>query len=193
MSKSRYLPPRLTPRTPPRALSQMDELELERDVHDEHIDQQFEKDSDEFEPFQLKAPPPRAGYVQRWVRVLLGGQQDINASHSHMEGWRPRTEQLPDNFKPSNFRFGDVNSNVDYIQIGDLVLMEKPIARHKKRMAYYAKKDQQVVSAVDEELNAVEHARHPIHRDRKTQVSGGRRDLPNVSSEGEAGDDLDDY
>jgi hypothetical protein len=40
---------------------------------------------------KLDAPDPMPGYVQRWIRVRLGGKNDpTNAYRQFQEGWRPR-------------------------------------------------------------------------------------------------------
>lgn len=199
MSKSRYLPPKQTPRNTPRVAMQKDELDLDRDIHEQHLDEQYvDEGLTDYEPYQLDAPPPRPGYVQRWVRVLVDGRQDINVIQSGREGWRPRKEALPKNFQPMDFRLGEKEGGpVDYLQVGDLVLMEKPISRHLERMDYYARKDAKMSEAIDQELNDIQHPSHPIHRNRRTQVTGGRRNVPNVKvtrpDVEEDDDDLDNY
>lgn len=190
---SRHLPPDRSPRTKPRVLSHEDELLLDRDVHHEYVDEQYGKEN--YDPFQLDAPPPRAGYVQRWVRVTLVGSVDVNASYSIRDNWRPRTD-LPDRFKPINYAFQnqDRNQTVDYLQVGDLVLMEKPIKFHSARMAHFKDKDKQIMQAIDAELDGVESKQHPIFRRRKTETETGSRDIPNINrdtvSPGSSVDDL---
>lgn len=178
MSKSRFLPPGMVPRVEPRAISHEDELDLSRDVHDEYVDEQYE--SSDFDPFQLDAPEARPGYVQRWVRVELEGRSDINTNSSIRDGWRPRTD-LPEKYKPINYSFNTPAEKVDYLKVGDLVLMEKPIRLHQKRMRYYANRDRQIMQTIDAELDAAQVKNHPILRERATREKVGRRDIPNVT------------
>lgn len=51
-------------------------------------------------PSSLAAPPARPGFVQRWIRVGVKGEDDpTNVAHKMREGWKPRpAESVPASF-----------------------------------------------------------------------------------------------
>lgn len=76
-------------------------------------------------PNQLKAPPPRPGYVQRWVRMETRGVTDpTNNYHNKItEGFMPRP---PETVGQDWRHLAGVHEGINAIRIGSLVLCEKP-------------------------------------------------------------------
>lgn len=87
------------------------------------------------EPSNLEAPEPRAGMVQRWIRIDLrgDGRDAMNYSRAMREGWRPRAlTEIPETFHPP------VKANgafTDALVVHDLVLCERPKDRDKQAEA----------------------------------------------------------
>lgn len=92
--------------------------------------------SADFEPSwrrqpSLMAPPPREGYVQKWIRMVdVDGNPDTrNIEESvRREGWRPRfisTVPAKDNRGYPTQKWSDKG---DAIYVGGMCLMERPIA-----------------------------------------------------------------
>jgi hypothetical protein len=59
-------------------------------------------------PSTLEAPPPRPGYVQRWIRTSIGASNDPqNVSKRFREGWRPRpADTVPRGYTPPTIMHG---------------------------------------------------------------------------------------
>ena len=68
--------------------------------------------------------PPREGYVQRWVRVRLKGQEDqSNAYRRYNKGWKPR---LKSSVPEGQFVMSTNFNGLDVIGTPSMVLMERP-------------------------------------------------------------------
>lgn len=97
-------------------------------------------------PTNLDAPPPRPGYVQRWVRAAFRSDGDnLNWSQKLREGWQPRDPNtIPDvasYFPVKEHSVGSV------VQVGGLILCEMPEARVRAReKAIRAATDRQMES-----------------------------------------------
>jgi len=54
-------------------------------------------------PSHLSAPPPPEGYVHRWIRVAMRGEEDkMNVNSKLREGWEPvRKDEYPDYEAPT--------------------------------------------------------------------------------------------
>lgn len=94
--------------------------------------QELEQDWNTWEPQPFtSAPPPLEGFEQRWVRVRMGGQDDVQNYLKRMkQGWKPR----PANTLPLAYanlkarldkeKWGDQG---DIIGNQDCVLMHRPV------------------------------------------------------------------
>lgn len=103
------------------------------DVHGAH-----DADDDWETVMRTKAPPARSGYVQRWVRLMIHGQEDAsNVMRKRNEGWSPRlATSLPQGFFApivEHASMGNVIIN------GDMILMERPQATHDKQARHHQK------------------------------------------------------
>lgn len=130
-------------------------------------------------PTALDAPPPRPGYVQRWVRMQQGSNKDmLNWSNKFREGYQPRDPAtLPQEFRHLK---GSTEGLGGMIVVGGMVLCEIPEQRmvakrkfirgevHKQELSVSAETD--TVSREGAQIGA-----KPIVREETHAVSRGRR------------------
>ena len=124
-------------------------------------------------PSRLDAPEPPAGYVHRWIRVAMRGEDDkINVHQKLREGWEPvRADEYRDFEAPTidEGRYAGVIGN------GGLMLCRIPEETAQERAAYYGNRTREQMQAVDQDLMKDEHPSMPITRDRRSRVSFGGR------------------
>ena len=101
-------------------------------------------------PSALDAPNPPEGYVHRWVRLEISGQDDRkNVMARLREGWEPvRADEYPDFESPivEEGKFEGV------IGVGWLILCRIPIETVQERDAFFANKTQNQMDAVDNDM-----------------------------------------
>ena len=101
-------------------------------------------------PSALDAPNPPEGYVHRWVRLEIRGQDDRkNVMARLREGWEPvRAEEYPDFESPvvEEGKFEGV------IGVGGLILCRIPIETVQERDQFFASKTQNQMDAVDNDM-----------------------------------------
>ena len=121
----------------------------------------------------LAAPPPRPGYLQRFVRVKNGSETDgSNVVRSKREGYSPRhADTMPEGFKELGITDGDYAGAIGF---GDLVLFEIPIEVNKKREAYYRTRTTRMTEAVDDRLRSDQVSGHPIAVTSRSTLQVGR-------------------
>ena len=98
------------------------------------------KDEFEWKPANtLDAPEPRPGFVQRWVRFMVGSDQDPkNWSRSNREGWRPRSmDTVEKGFNAPTMNHGTLGT---VIQVGDVILCEMDERLYKSRKKFFRAK-----------------------------------------------------
>lgn len=127
----------------------------------------------------LAAPPPRAGYEQRWIRIRLGEKDDPrNFQKKFREGWKPVSlKNVPVDFEPPTMAFGRFG---DVIAVSDLVLCERPQEIGLSRKAFFARKHARQLAAADRRhVDRVQRDGHRIaggaKADLKTTVGRGSR------------------
>ena len=124
-------------------------------------------------PSRLDAPEPPAGYVHRWIRVAMRGEEDkINVHSKLREGWEPvRADEYPEFEAPviDEGRYEGVIGN------GGLMLCRIPEETVHERSAYYGNRTREQMQAVDQDLMKDQHPSMPITRDRRSRVSFGGR------------------
>lgn len=125
-------------------------------------------------PSNLAAPPARPGMGQKWVRVSIRNEDDAtNLSKAFREGWVPRrADTAPANFRPPTIAHGEF---AGCIGVHGMVLCEMPATRVQQRKAYYEGRTRQQTLAIEQDLLKDQVPGHPIHQDRKSTVSVGRR------------------
>lgn len=125
-------------------------------------------------PSRLDAPEPREGMRQKWVSKQLLGQEDRqNMAKRFREGWRPRPlETIPQSFMPG-MDFRDAESG--YLEVQGLILCEMPERLVAQRDAAYRTATRNNEAFIDQDLDRAESPDNPIHRNRSTKVTTGRR------------------
>lgn len=125
-------------------------------------------------PNHLAAPPAPEGYVHRWIRIAMRGEDDkINVHAKLREGWEPvRSDEYPDFAAPTV----EDGKYAGVIGQGGLILCRMPIETAKERSEYYGLRTREQMTAVDQDLMKEQHPSMPIHNDRRSRVSfGGNR------------------
>jgi len=124
-------------------------------------------------PSLLDAPPPPQGYVYRWIRESMIGQNDpANMSKRIREGWEPvRAEDHPDFEAPSI----DEGRHAGVIGVGGLILAKIPKETVDERRAYYQNVADQQIQAVDNDLMRESNQVMPISTpNRSSKVTFGK-------------------
>ena len=124
-------------------------------------------------PSRLDAPKPPAGYVHRWIRVAMRGEEDkINVHSKLREGWEPvRADEYPEFEAPTidEGRYAGVIGN------GGLMLCRIPEETVAERTAYYGGRTREQMTAVDQDLMKEQHPSMPIQNSRQSRVTFGGR------------------
>ena len=127
-------------------------------------------------PSRLEAPEAPAGYVHRWIRVAMRGEEDkMNVNTKLREGWEPvRKDEYPDYEAPTI----DEGRYEGVIGQGGLMLCRIPVETAQERSAYYGNRTREQMVAVDQDLMKAQHPSMPISNNRQSRVSfgGSRRD-----------------
>tara|TARA_R100000781_G_scaffold114847_1_gene87207 strand:+ start:59 stop:538 length:480 start_codon:yes stop_codon:yes gene_type:complete len=124
-------------------------------------------------PSLLDAPTPPEGYIYRWLRESMVGQDDkANMSKRIREGWEPvRAEEHPDFESPTI----DEGRHAGVIGVGGLVLAKMPKETVMERRAYYARLANEQMEAVDNNLMRESNPVMPISNpSRTTKVTFGK-------------------
>jgi len=128
-------------------------------------------------PSLLDAPPPPQGYVYRWIRESMIGQNDpANMSKRIREGWEPvRAEDHPDFESPTV----EDGKHAGVIGVGGLILAKMPAEIVDQRRAYYAQLSNDQMNAVDNNLmresNPIMPIDNPSRSSKVTFGSGGSK------------------
>ena len=125
-------------------------------------------------PSHLSAPTPPEGFVHRWVRVAMRGEEDkMNVNSKLREGWEPvRKDEYPDYEAPTI----DDGRYAGVIGQGGLMLCRMPEQTARERNEYYGGRTREQMTAVDQDLMKEQHPSMPIHNDRQSRVSFGGRE-----------------
>tara|TARA_A100001391_G_scaffold205341_2_gene205188 strand:+ start:795 stop:1265 length:471 start_codon:yes stop_codon:yes gene_type:complete len=122
-------------------------------------------------PSLLDAPPAPDGFVHRWIRSEMLGQDDKpNFTKRMREGYEPvRADEYPD-FDCATIDEGKYKG---VIGVGGLILARLPVEVADSRKKYFAQKTSQQMTAVDNDLMREEHPSMPISKERSSRVSFG--------------------
>lgn len=124
-------------------------------------------------PQLLPDPNPEPGYVFRWIRVSMMGQDDPkNISTSLAEGWEPvKASQHPEIrlFNVGQPRFPDS------IEVGGLLLCKIPEEFMEQRAQHFQDITEREARAVDNNFMRENDPRMPLFKDRQSSSSFGRR------------------
>ena len=124
-------------------------------------------------PSLLDAPTPPDGYIYRWLRESMVGQEDkANMSKRIREGWEPvRAEEHPEFEAPTV----DDGRHAGVIGVGGLILAKMPIETVNQRRAYYKQMAADQMQAVDSNLMRESDSRMPISQpNRNSQITFGK-------------------
>ena len=116
----------------------------------------------------LPDPKPQPGWVFRWIRTSILGQNDLtNASGKMREGWEPvKSEDHPELMLEAN-KAGNV-------EIGGLLLCKAPKELMEQRDAYYARQTKAQMDSVNKTLMRDNDPRMPLFKEHKSEVSRSR-------------------
>jgi len=123
-------------------------------------------------PSLLDAPEPPEGYLHRWIRAEMVGQEDRkNVSARLREGFElVRADEYPDFEAPTI----DDGRHAGVIGVGGLLLARIPVETVQERNAYFAGQTESQMAAVDNDLMREQHPSMPISKpDRQSRVSFG--------------------
>ena len=122
-------------------------------------------------PSLLDAPPPPQGFIHRWIRAEMLGQEDKpNFTKRMREGYEPvRADEYP-NFECAIIDEGRYKG---VIGVGGLILARLPVEVAESRKQYFAHKTASQMTAVDNDLMREQHPSMPISQERSSRVSFG--------------------
>jgi len=122
-------------------------------------------------PSHLQAPDAPPGYVHRWIRVAMRGEEDkMNVNSKLREGWEPvRSDEYPDFEAPVI----DDGQYQGVIGQGGLMLCRIPEETAQERNEYYGGRTREQMSAVDQDLMKEQHPSMPISNSRQSRVTFG--------------------
>ena len=127
-------------------------------------------------PSYLAAPNAPDGFVHRWIRIAMRGEEDkMNVTSKLREGWEPvRKDEYPDYEAPTI----DEGRYEGIIGQGGLMLCRIPLETVAERTEYYGGRTREQMTAVDQDLMKEQHPSMPISNSRQSRVSfgGSRRD-----------------
>jgi len=122
-------------------------------------------------PQVLETPPAPDGMRYRWIRTAIRGEEDKSNVHMRMrEGFEP---VHPSEVEGYSLPVIDEGKNAGTVGVGGLMLSKIPDETAEERNAYYSRKTDNQMAAVDNDLMKDEHPSMPISRERKTRVSFG--------------------
>jgi hypothetical protein len=145
-----------------------------RDNEESSIEDVADFGEDDWKPASnLPSPQPRAGYLQRWIRVeTRDGDDRQNFAKAFAEGWRPRTpETLPKGFYLPVINGGD---HTGLLGMRGMILCELPEKKVKQREAYYRGIHEKQMQAVERDVFKAEQPGVPFHSETSTKVIKGR-------------------
>jgi hypothetical protein len=125
-------------------------------------------------PSQLEAPPAPDGYVHRWIRTGIRGEDDKSNVYTKMrEGWEPvRADEYPG----AAFPVVDEGTHQGVIGSGGLILCRIPVETVDERTEYFRDQTRNQMKAVDENLMREQHSSMPIENSRQSRVTFGGKE-----------------
>lgn len=123
-------------------------------------------------PQTLPSPKAQPGWVFRWIRTSIMGQNDpTNTSAKFREGWVPvKVEDHPEMMLHS-----DPNSRFkDNIEVGGLLLCKAPEETMIQRDNFYRKASDSQMDAVDNNFMKTSDVRMPLFNEKRSTTTFGR-------------------
>jgi len=122
-------------------------------------------------PSHLEAPEPPVGYVHRWIRVAMRGEEDKMNVHAKLrEGWEPVCADEYPNYEAPVIDDGKYQGVIGQ---GGLMLCRLPVETANERAAYYGTRTREQMVAVDQDLMKDQHPSMPISNNRQSRVTFG--------------------
>lgn len=146
----------------------------ERTPREKETRLEFERPKQWLPPELLPNPNPEEGYLFRWIRVsTLNADDPINISSKLREGWEPvKASEHPEIQLMS---LGQKSRYPDSIEIGGLMLCKTPKEFVDQRNQYFQKQTDGQMASVDNNFMRESDARMPLFKDRRSEVSFGRK------------------
>ena len=122
-------------------------------------------------PQVLPDPAPQDGWVFRWIRTsIMGNQDNVKASKRFREGWEPvRAEDHPEMMMSSD-RGSDYVGN---IEVGGLLLCKTSKENFQARSEYFANLARQQHESVNRNFMREDDPRMPKLNESSTRVTFG--------------------
>jgi len=122
-------------------------------------------------PSSLDAPAPMDGFVHRWLRTeILGNDDTKNISSKLRSGWElVRADDYPEG-SYSTVKEGKYAGVIGH---GGLVLARIPKEVADARTKYYAQQTQDREEAVNNDLLKEQHPSMPLNSERQSRVTFG--------------------
>ena len=123
----------------------------------------------------LDAPPAPEGYVHRWIRVTITGQDDTrNVTRKQREGWEfVRADELKNSLGDHDYPVIQKGDNAGLIGHHDLVLARIPIELAEQRKEYFAQMTVERMQAVANDIMKEQRPEMPINISRQSRVTFG--------------------
>jgi hypothetical protein len=134
----------------------------------------FERPKQWLPPELLPNPNPEEGFEFRWIRVsTLGTSDPINISSKLREGWEPvKASEHPE---IQLMDVGEKRRFPDSIEIGGLMLCKTPKEFVNQRNQYFQQQTDGQMASVDNNFMRDNDARMPLFKERRSEVSFGRK------------------
>ena len=115
------------------------------------------------------------GMVLRWLRITLSGQDDYQNIGKHMtEGWEfVLPEEVPEMATSSLVR--EEGRYKGTVSRGDVALAKLPTYKANARQEHFRKKSQNLMTAVNSQLENASDSKMPITNSSKSSVIKGRQ------------------
>lgn len=187
------------PRARPRAANRVAEARQDRARDPAHVSREqgsrasttgvdmspWEGFQPQFDTTHLKAPIPRPGMDQRWIRLSTFGTEDVtNSQRQWQKGWRPRpADTIPVSFMPPTIQHGKATGT---LIVEGMILCERPSAISQKFRDHNRRRIDEVTMAISAELRGAapnNPAYGPIQHAHRTQFV---REVKAAADEGAA-------
>jgi hypothetical protein len=146
----------------------------ERTPRENETRAKFERPKQWLPPELLPTPNPEDGYEFRWIRVsTLGTSDPMNVSSKLREGWEPvKASEHPE---IQLMDVGEKRRFPDSIEIGGLMLCKTPKEFVIQRNQFFQTQTDGQMASVDNNFMRESDARMPLFKERRSEVSFGRK------------------
>lgn len=129
------------------------------------------------------APEPRAGMVQRWIRIDLHSTADnANVMKRFREGWRPRPADSVPEVEAMGYAVASRNG-ANVIIDRDRMLCEMPEERARKRAEVVNLETVRMNEAIERDLHKIIPEGQMAQHTRRSRVEVGKTRQPTVADD----------